>query len=133
LAQEGKELMKILVVDDEQPICELLDEFLSIQGFDVTTADNGKAALSKFRDLTPHAVILDIKMPGINGIEVLHKIKEINGDTNIIVLSAFGDAGTRETALKGGADYYMEKPMDLECLLRVLKEWRDSRSVPALG
>jgi len=120
--KKGKEeeLMKILVVDDELPICDLLYEFLSLQGYQVTTATNGREAISKFEENCPDVVILDIRMPEMNGIEVLQKIKEIDSNAKVIMLSAFGDSKTIEKALQMGASYYMEKPLEFDRLMKIL-------------
>jgi len=113
--------MKILVVDDELPICDLLYEFLSLQGYQVTTATNGREAISKFEENCPDVVILDIRMPEMNGIEVLQKIKEIDSNAKVIMLSAFGDSKTIEKALQMGASYYMEKPLEFDRLMKILQ------------
>lgn len=111
---------KILVVDDEYLICELLHEFLSMQGYQVTTATNGQEAISKFDEIKPNVVILDIKMPGVSGIEVLRKINKMNSDTTIIMLSAFGGSNIVKESLLIGANYYLEKPIDFEQLKNLL-------------
>jgi len=115
--------MRILVVDDEVPICELLDEFLSQEGHQVMTAHSGEGAICKFEETLPHMVLLDIKMGGISGIEVLRRIKEIDPNAGVIMLSAFGDSQTIQNAIQGGADYYMEKPIELRRLRELLAKW----------
>ena len=122
----GKGLMRILVVDDELSICELLYEFLSQQGYQVITATNGEEAISKFEENRPNMIILDIKMPGMSGIDVLRKIKEMDRDTGVIMLSAFGDFNSIQEALQMGANYYMQKPMELERLMKILIAWQES-------
>jgi len=123
----GKGPAKILVVDDEILICELLDEFLSMIGYQVTTTTKGQEAISKFEEINPDVVMLDIKMPKITGIEVLRKIKEINSDTIVIMLSAFGDSNIVRESLQIGANYYMEKPIDLEGLKNILVTLQESK------
>ena len=120
------ESVRILVVDDELPICELLSEFLTLQGYDVTTANSGEDALSRFREGRPHLVLLDIRMPGMSGLEVLGRIRDMDRDAGVIMLSAFGDASTIQEALQVGADYYMEKPMELDRLLKLLESWKQT-------
>jgi two-component system response regulator (stage 0 sporulation protein F) len=115
-----KKLEKILVVDDEVFICELLDEFLSMQGYDVNTANCGEDAISMFKNIHPEVVLLDIRMPGITGIDVLEKIKNIDSNVKIIMLSAFGDVDTVHKTLQMGAFKYMQKPVDLGNLLLTL-------------
>ncbi len=121
------EQIRILVVDDEAPICELLDEFLSLHGYRITTASSGEEAVSRFKEVVPHMVLLDIRMPGMTGIEVLREIKKIHNDVSVIMLSAFGDSATIEEAFHMGADYYMEKPMELERLVELLDSWKQVR------
>ena len=86
--------MKILVVDDELQICELLDEFLSVQGHQITAVTSGEEAIIEFQANKTPVVLLDIRMPGMSGIEVLRRIKEIDSNTGVIMLSAFGDPDT---------------------------------------
>ena len=114
--------MKVLVVDDELYICELLYEFLSMHGHRVTVAVDGLEALLKYEKDRPDVVILDIAMPDMNGIEVLRQIKEkeIDTKTEIIILSAYGDSMTVQGALKMGASYFLEKPVEIERLLNIL-------------
>ena len=116
-----QEIMKVLVVDDEDFICELLDEFLSLKGYDVITARNGDEALLYFVDNKPDLVLLDIRMPGISGVKVLGKIKNIDKNARVIMLSAFGDSGTVQDALKLGAVHYLQKPVEFEQLSNILK------------
>ena len=116
----GQEIMKVLVVDDEDFICELLDEFLSLKGYDVTTARNGDEALLDFVENKPDLVLLDIRMPGISGVKVLRKIKNIDKDVRVIMLSAFGDAATVQDALELGAAHYLQKPVKFEQLSNIL-------------
>lgn len=108
--------MKLLAVDDEVELCELLEEFFSLEGFEVLTAQSGEKALALFEAERPGAVILDIKMPGLSGLEVLRRIREVDAEAKVIMLSAFGDVATVQEALQRGACRYLEKPVDLEQL-----------------
>ncbi|MFC1887117.1 response regulator, partial [Thermodesulfobacteriota bacterium] len=83
--------MRILVVDDELFICELLDEYLSLQGYQVDFATDGNEALEQFAQKHPQVVLLDIRMPGMNGIDLLRKIKQMDNSIKCIMLSAYGD------------------------------------------
>lgn len=118
----GQESMKILVVDDEMHICELLEEFLTMIGFRVATVSDGEKAVDRFEAETPDIVFLDIKMPGINGIDILQLMKAGGRSFGAVMLSAFGDDETIREALDAGADYYIQKPMDLERLKQTLDE-----------
>ena len=120
--------MRVLVVDDELFICELLDEYLSLLGYQVNIATNGKEAISQFKENRPQIVLLDIRMPGMTGIDVLSEIKQIDASIKVIMLSAFGDDGIVRDALKMGADHYIQKPMKLEQLAEIMLGWQKSYS-----
>jgi DNA-binding response OmpR family regulator len=111
---------RVLVVDDELFVGELLKEYLSIIGYEVTAVSNGEDALASIQQSPPHIVILDIRMPGMGGMEVLKKIKEKNRTTGVIMLSAYGDPETVNEALRLGADHYLQKPMNLKHLVETL-------------
>lgn len=115
------EQIRVLVVDDELFVGELLKEYLAIIGYEVTAVSNGHDALSSIEQSPPHIVILDIRMPGMGGMEVLKSIKERHGDINVIMLSAYGDPETVNEALRLGADHYLQKPMNLKHLVETLK------------
>ena len=83
------EKKRILLVDDEEGIQLLYREEFEEEGYDVTTASNGEEALEKFTKEPPDLVILDINMPGMNGIEVLRRMKEINSNLPVILSSAY--------------------------------------------
>jgi two-component system, response regulator, stage 0 sporulation protein F len=114
------EQIRVLVVDDELFVGELLKEYLSIIGYEVTAVSNGEDALSVIEQSPPHIVILDIRMPGMGGMEVLKAIKEKNSATCVIMLSAYGDPETVNEALRLGADHYLQKPMNLKHLVETL-------------
>jgi len=120
--------VKILVVDDELYVCELLHDFLSSEGYEVKFTTSGEEAISEFVKDRPDIVLLDIRMPGINGIEVLRTMKGIDRHTGIIMLSAFGDLKTIEKALEMGAIHYIQKPFDLLRLHNVLAGWQSSNT-----
>jgi DNA-binding response OmpR family regulator len=112
--------IRVLVVDDELFVGELLKEYLSIIGYEVTAVSNGEDALSVIEQSPPNIVILDIRMPGMGGMEVLKAIKEKNRDIGVIMLSAYGDPETVNEALRLGADHYLQKPMNLKHLVETL-------------
>jgi two-component system response regulator (stage 0 sporulation protein F) len=114
------EEIRVLVVDDELFVGELLKEYLSIIGYAVTAVSNGEDALSVIQQSVPHIVILDIRMPGMGGMEVLKNIKANNKATGVIMLSAYGDPETVNKALELGADHYLQKPMNLKHLVETL-------------
>jgi YesN/AraC family two-component response regulator len=87
----------------------------------VAAVSNGEDALSAIQQSAPHIVILDIRMPGMGGMEVLKSIKEKNKAIGVIMLSAYGDPETVNEALRLGADHYLQKPMNLKHLVETLK------------
>ncbi len=106
----------ILVVDDDPKITQLLRRALSLEGYAVQTASSGADGLDEVRLRGPDLVILDILMPGIDGIEVCRRIRS-QGDTPVLLLTAKDDVADRVKGLDSGADDYVVKPFALEELL----------------
>ena len=111
---------KILVVDDEKNICELIRLYLKKEGYDVICAADGSSALNHFRENKFAAVILDIMMPGIDGIDVLKEIRK-HGRTPVIMLTAQGEVIDKVLGLELGADDYVVKPFEPKELMARLK------------
>ena len=107
---------KILVVDDDANICELLRLYLTKEGYQVTTANDGEEGLEKFNQLKPDMVLLDIMLPVVDGWGVCAHIRE-KGKTPIIMLTAKSDVGDRITGLEMGADDYLVKPFEMKELM----------------
>jgi DNA-binding NtrC family response regulator len=102
----------ILVVDDEEEFRNILSHILEREGFKVVTARDGEQALQKICLDPPDAVLLDVCMPGLNGMEVLKKIKEIGDDLPVVLVTAYTDIHQAVTAMKEGAYDYLAKPFD---------------------
>ena len=109
-------MVKLLVADDEQKICRLLETFFSERGFEVIVAHDGKTALACIREQRPHLVFLDLHMPGLNGLDILTEAKKLDGMTRIIVITAVEDEETIQRAKLLGASDYVIKPFSLEYL-----------------
>jgi signal transduction histidine kinase len=109
--------MKLLIIDDEKPVLEMLELSLSSEGYDVLTAESGSEGLSVFADKAPEIVITDIKMPGMDGIEVLKRIKSANEDAEVIVITGHGDMDSAIQALQNGASDFITKPIRDEVLM----------------
>lgn len=107
----------ILVVDDETSILQSLEGILTDEGFDVAIAESGLEALGKIEEVMPDLVLLDIWMPGLDGIETLEKIKDLHPTLQVIMMSGHGNIETAVKATKVGAYDYIEKPLSLEKLL----------------
>ncbi|MFC1949783.1 response regulator [Chloroflexota bacterium] len=104
----------ILVVDDERIVTNLLSEVLTGEGYDCTTAPNGEAALKILSTDNFDAMLLDLGLPEISGMDVLKKAKLDCPETAVIIVTAAGDAHTAVEAMKNGAMDYITKPFDLE-------------------
>jgi len=106
----------ILVVDDEPEVCALLTEFLSARGFRVKTAQDGQTALALADSERPHLIVLDINMPGMNGIEVLRRLRAKKFEGCVLMLTAVEDYTLLKASLDIGAVDILGKPADLERL-----------------
>lgn len=107
---------KILVADDEPEICSLLNDFLTKKGFVPIIAASGEEALIKAKEENPVIILLDINMPGMDGLMTLKKIKEINERAGIIVITGMADANIAEEAMKLGIYDYIVKPVNFSYL-----------------
>ena len=115
---------RILIVDDEPHIRRVLSSILGSQGFDVITASDGAEGLEAVEAGGVDVVILDLMMPGANGLEILSKIRTTPGqaDTPVIILTAKGQDADREAALAGGADDFLTKPFSPKKLIARIHE-----------
>ncbi len=109
--------MRILIVDDDPEILSLLRRGLAYEGYTVDTAANGTEALAKAREKEPDLVILDVMMPGMDGIEVSKRLREASSILPILMLTAKGTVADRVAGLDSGADDYMIKPFAFDELL----------------
>ena len=114
--------MRILIVDDDALQRELLKGFLDNQGYNTLTASDGLEALRLFEREPVQLVLLDQKMPGLTGDEVLKKMKVMNPMVQAIMITAYGDVDTAVTVLKLGAGDFLEKPVDLSLLLEKIQQ-----------
>jgi two-component system response regulator AtoC len=111
---------KILVVDDEVEVCNMLKSFLTKKGYEVIVAFSAIDGLEKLKEEKPKIILLDIKMPGMSGVEAIHMIREINSEVGIIMATAVIDETIAKEAVKLGAYDYLVKPFDLNYLEKIL-------------
>ena len=112
---------RILIVDDEEPVREVLGEYFATQGYAVETAGSGADALAVVARARPDLVLLDIRMPGLDGVETLRRIKTLQPGIAVIMVSAIEDQeAARQTLVLGAADY-VAKPVDFQYLDSVLQ------------
>jgi len=121
--------MHILVVDDEASQRELLAGFLKKMGYTVTTASSGMDAIEKNRATGFDLVILDLKMPEIDGIETIMRMKEIDPETYFVVLTGYGTVESAVQAMKSGAYNYLNKPVNLDELELIITQVRNDQTM----
>ena len=112
---------KVLLVDDEREFVQTLSERLLMRDMGSAVAYDGESALNMIAEDEPEVMILDLKMPGIDGIEVLRRVKESRPEIEVIILTGHGSEADRETCMKLGAYAYLQKPVDIEVLSDTLK------------
>jgi DNA-binding NtrC family response regulator len=117
----GTSKFRILIADDEQVQREMLEGFLSKQGYGVETAADGPQALEKFKGGGFDLVLSDYRMPGMDGVQLLRELKQLNPEVMVVILTAFGTVGTAVAAMKEGAYDYLNKPIDLDELLLLIQ------------
>jgi two-component system response regulator AtoC len=115
-------LYRILVVDDEESQRQQLAGFLKKRGFGVTTAESGNKAIDLCQDQSFEVALIDLKMPGMDGVELLGKLKESNPEIQVIMMTAYGSVETAVEAMKLGAYHYVNKPINLEELKLNIKK-----------
>jgi two-component system NtrC family sensor kinase len=122
-------MSKILLIDDEPDILRVLSISLKADGYDVIPALNGAEGLAAFAREKPPIVITDIKMPGMDGIEVLEKIKELDPDTEVIIITGHGDIDNAIESLKYGASDFINKPVRDEALTIALARAKEKLDI----
>lgn len=121
------EIKKILVVDDEQPIHAYLEKKLTKLGYTVSIAADGEAALAQAFTHLPHLILLDVKLPKLDGLAVLKKLKADSRtkEIPILILSAKAQSKEIDEGLNAGADRYLCKPLGFPDILREIKAFED--------
>ncbi|HET7657469.1 MAG TPA: response regulator [Bacillales bacterium] len=118
--QEGTN--KILIVDDQYGIRALLKEILQTAGYKTCEAANGVQALSIVEKEDPGLVLLDMKIPGMNGLQILKRVKEKSKDTKVVIMTAYGELEMIEEAKAHGAITHFPKPFDIDEVLDFVKK-----------
>src|ERR1035437_2444935 len=122
-------MSRILVIDDERSIRNTLKEILEFEKYQVELAEDGIKALELLKSNDFDVILCDIKMPGMDGIEVLQKIEELNHDTPVVMISGHGNIDTAVESIKKGAFDFIEKPLDLNRLLITLRNAMDKSNL----
>ncbi len=117
-----KKSLKVLIVDDEVDLSATLVERLDIRGFDAIAVETGEQAMKQIRDSIFDVVVLDIKLKGEDGLDVMKQIKQVHKSLPVILLTGHMSKEANEEGLKAGAIDYIIKPIDIEDLIAKLKE-----------
>ncbi len=113
-------MIHLLVVDDEIEVCDFLTNYFSDKGYTVSSATSGEEALHRSRATHPDLVLLDVRMPGISGLEVLHRLRKEENPSKVVMITAIEDPQVIEEAKRLGAEDYIVKPFDLDYLDKVV-------------
>lgn len=119
---------KILIVDDEEPIRHSLGEILRLEGYEIVTAENGETAIQAVQQESFDLILLDIRMPGMDGMEVLKTVNRLAPDTRVVLLTAHGSLESAIEALRQGAHDYILKPATTRTILSSLERGLARRS-----
>jgi two-component system response regulator AtoC len=119
----------ILVIDDDEVMRQTLSDVLKKRGYAVSTANTGAEALSAVKDQLLDLILLDIRLPDMDGLDVLKGIKEVEGDLMVIVMTAYSDVQTAVMAMKAGAYDYIDKPFELEELKILIQKALETQSL----
>ncbi len=122
-------MSRILVIDDERSIRNTLKDILEYEKYEVDLAEDGLKGLEKIKSNEYDVVLCDIKMPGIDGIEMLEKLNDISSDVPVVMISGHGNIDTAVEAIKKGAFDFIEKPLDLNRLLITIRNAMDKSSL----
>ncbi|MGD9158180.1 MAG: sigma-54 dependent transcriptional regulator [Desulfobacteraceae bacterium] len=125
----GPETANILVVDDDRSMREFLEILLTGEGYNVSLADSGESGCDALNKEKFDLVVTDIRMKGVNGLDVLRKAKEINPDIMVVMISAFATADTAVEAMKEGAYDYIPKPFKVREFKKIIKDTLGSRKI----
>ena len=119
------EKYKVLLIEDDDTSREQLVKAIRKEGYEVLAAENGGAGLEVFKKELPEIVITDLKMAGVDGLEVMHTVRRLSTDVQVIVITAYGETDTAISALREGALDYLKKPLDLDLLTTALGRARE--------
>jgi len=123
----AKNKTKVLIIDDEKDLCFLFEKILTPEGYTVFAAHNGYDGIKINEKSNPDIILLDLKMPGIDGIETLRRIRKKDADVIVIIITGYGDAETIRNASDLNVYEYMSKPFSNETVITTIKEAVASR------
>src|SRR5262249_20298563 len=134
LASGAERVSDILLVDDEEAVCWALERALTREGHRVTVAASAEEAFERVEKRQPDAIVLDVRLPGMDGLTALGRLRQLTDDAPVVVVTAFGNLNTAVRAVEGGAFDYLAKPFDLDQALdtvnRALQRRAMQRQMP---
>jgi two-component system response regulator HydG len=120
---------RVVVADDEASARSGLETLLRDEGFDVVLAEDGATALARVQESAPDILVTDLRMPGMDGIELLRRAREVDPDLIVVLMTAFAEVETAVRAMHEGAEHYLTKPLQIDELVLVLRRALDRRSL----
>jgi len=120
----------LLLVDDDLIYCDVLGEALSNRDYSISLAHDVPSALAKLNQLIPDFAVIDLKMPGPSGLELVEKLHKLNPDAKIIVLTGYASIATAVEAIKLGATHYLTKPADADEIVAAFEHHDGNTEVP---
>ena len=127
--KEGRTSARVLVADDEASARTGLANLLRDEGFDVTLAEDGQRALARVQEIAPDVLVTDLRMPGLDGLELLRRAREVDPEIVVILATAFADVETAVRAMHEGAEHYLTKPVQFDELLLVIRRALERRKL----
>ena len=118
-SKKTKASVRVIVADDEASARSGLARLLGDEGFAVSVAEDGLRALTLVQELAPEVLVTDLRMPGLDGIELLQRAREVEPDLIVILVTAFAEVETAVRAMQAGAEHYLTKPLQIDELLLV--------------
>jgi len=116
------ERRRVLIVDDDVELVDFLRDRLEHEGYEVAAAYDGESGLGLVGVFRPHVVLLDLYLPGLNGVEVLKRLRESESRIVVVVITAYGDGKLGEEARKIGPDEILQKPVDVARIKKTLQK-----------
>ena len=113
---------RVLIVDDERNMCITLADILRDEGYDVDWAQTGEEAVALCMENAHDVILLDVRMPGMDGVETFRRIRRHRAGVRVILMSAYGTDDLKRTALDEGAVAFLAKPLALETVVNLIKE-----------
>jgi two-component system response regulator HydG len=128
-AKKSEGQVRVLVADDEASARSGMASLLRDEGFEVVLAEDGPSALARFEETGPDVLVTDLKMPGMDGIDLMRRVREIDPDVIAVLVTAYADVETAVRAMREGAEHYLTKPIQLDELLLVIHRSLERRKL----